>query len=70
MMLETIMLKVRKKSGAIPEPQVLSGMQSAEVSIVSYMILFQSSPVEIENRSEKLIWKLVKFLYSSMTSPS
>ena len=62
MMLETIMLKVRKNSGAMPEPQVLSGMHSGVVSIVSYMILFQSSPVEIENRSEKLIWKLLKFL--------
>ena len=70
MIFETIMMNDRKKTGAMEMPHVLSGMHSGDVSIVSYMILFQSSPVDIEKRSEKLIWKLVKFLNSSMTSPS
>ena len=69
MMFDTIMMKVRKKMGAIEVPQDSPGMQLGDVFIVSYIILFQSSPVPIEKRSEKLRWKLVKFLYSSMTLP-
>ena len=53
-MLETIMMNDRKKTGAIVDPQVFPGMQSGPVCIVSYIILFQSSPVDIENSKEKL----------------
>ena len=35
----------------------------------SNMILFQSSPVEMEKSSEKLMWKLVKFFHSLITTP-
>ena len=70
MTLVTTMMNVRKKTGAIDEPQVLSGTQSGGSRIVSNMILFQSSPVEIEKSREKLRWKLLKFLNSLMASPS
>ena len=66
----TIRLKERKKIGAMVEPHVLSGMQSGGNLIVSYMILFQSSPVDMEKSKEKLMWKLVKFLCSLITFPS
>jgi len=62
MMFVTSMMKIMKKIGAIGEPHVLPGMQSGANLIVSYMIRFQSSPVDIEKSSEKLMWKLVKFL--------
>jgi len=54
MTLLTTMMKVRKKTGAILEPQLTSGSHSGGNRIVSYMIRFQSSPVEIEKSSEKL----------------
>ena len=43
----TIIMNERKKSGANVDPPLL-------VSIQSYIILFQSSPVDIENSKEKL----------------
>ena len=49
-------MKDRKKKIANPE-----------ASTQSYIIRFQSSPVDIEKSKEKLIWKLVKFFHSSMT---
>ena len=62
-MFVTIIMKHMKKSGASPvDTQFFPGMQSGSTCIQSYMILFQSSPVDIENNSEKLWWKLVKFL--------
>ena len=54
MTLVTTMMNVRKKTGAIDEPQVLSGIQSGGNRIQSYMNLFQSSPVAIEKSREKL----------------
>ena len=63
-------MKDRKKRGAKPVPQVFPSMQSEEVFMQSYMILFQSSPVEIEKSNSKLRWKLVKFFHSSITFPS
>ena len=54
MMLETSMMNIMKNTGAIGEPHVLPGIQSADVFIVSYMIRFQSSPVDMEKSSEKL----------------
>ena len=57
------MMKDRKKIGAMPEPQVSPDMQLSSGSLQqSYIILFQSSPVEMEKRREKLWWKFVKFL--------
>ena len=70
MMFVTSIMKMMKNTGAMVEPHVLPGMQSGPVFIVSYIILFQSSPVDMEKSSEKLMWKFVKFLYSSMTLPS
>jgi len=54
MMLLTIMLNERKNIAAIPEPHVSPEMQSGSRRPQSYMILFQSSPVEMENNNEKL----------------
>ena len=70
MMLLTSMLKNRKNTEAIGEPHVFPGMQSGAVLLQSYMTLFQSSPVEIENNIIKLLWKSVKFLYTLITLPS
>jgi len=53
-MLETIMMNERKKTGAMVDPHVLPGIHPGPVFIVSYIILFQSSPVDIENNREKL----------------
>jgi hypothetical protein len=44
-------------------------MQSGAVKLQSYMILFQSSPVEIEKSRRKLRSKTVKFLYSLIAYP-
>ena len=51
MMLLTIILKLRKKTGAIEFPHVLPGMQLGGVRMQSYIMIFQSSPVDIEKRS-------------------
>ena len=48
------MMNVKKNTGAIEEPQVRPSMQSGGKRIVSNIIRFQSSPVEIEKSSEKL----------------
>ena len=53
MILLTIIMNDKKKTGAMLEPQVLPGIQFGGTSIVSYIILFQSSPVEIEKSREK-----------------
>lgn len=50
-MLLTIILKLRKKTGAIEFPHVLPGMQLGGVRMQSYIMIFQSSPVDIEKRS-------------------
>ena len=63
-------MKERKKTGAILEPHVFPSMQSGANLIQSYIMRFQSSPVEIEKSKEKLIWKFVKFFHSSITTPS
>ena len=60
-MLLTIMMNDRKNTGAIGEPHVLPEMQFGGTSMQSYMILFQSSPVDMEKSSKKLMWKFVKF---------
>ena len=44
-------------------------MQSGSTLLQSYMMRFQSSPVEIEKSSKKERSKTVKFLYSLITSP-
>ena len=43
-----------KNNGARDVPQVFPGMQFGSNLMQSYMILFQSSPVDIENNREKL----------------
>ena len=58
-----------KYMGARLLPQVSPSMQSGGVWRQSYIIRFQSSPVEIEKSRRKLRSKTVKFLYSLMTSP-
>lgn len=50
-------------------PQVSPGTHSGAVLLQSNMILFQSSPVVMANRSKKASKKLLKFLRSSITSP-
>jgi hypothetical protein len=50
-------------------PHVSSGMQFGGVLLQSYMIMFQSSPVVIANKSKNELKKLLKFLRSSITSP-
>ena len=70
MMCVTIRMNDRKKTGAMLVPHVLPGIQSGSVRMQSYMILFQSSPVEIAKSNWKLMWKFVKFFHSSMTTPS
>lgn len=54
MMCVTIRMNDRKKTGAIELPHVFPSMQLGATFIQSNMILFQSSPVAIENNREKL----------------
>ena len=50
-------------------PHVSFGTQSGGYLLQSYMILFQSSPVETAKRRRNELEKLLKFLRSSITSP-
>lgn len=52
-----------KKNGANPVPQFLPGTQYLSVFIVSYMIVGQSSPVDIRNKMIKADEKFLKFIY-------
>ena len=58
-----------KYAGARLLPHVSPSMQSGSVCVQSYMILFQSSPVDMENSRRKLLSKTVKFLYSLIATP-
>ena len=62
-------MKDMKYTAAYSLPQVSPAIQSGAVLLQSYMILFQSSPVEIEKSKRKLRSKTVKFLYSLMARP-
>ena len=59
-----------KKIGAKEVPQVLPCSQFGGVSIVSYINIFQFSPVEMTNSVKNDYPKSLKFLMSEMTSPS
>ena len=58
-----------KYAGAHAFPHVSPGTQLGSTLEQSYMILFQSSPVETAKRRRKLVSNTVKFLYSLITSP-
>ena len=66
---EQIRIKLTKKAGAQLVPQVLPGIQVSEVSMQSYIILFQSSPVAILISIIIALPKLLKLLSSLIASP-
>lgn len=59
-----IITKDIKKTGEYVIPQVYPGMQSDRVFIVSYIIVGQSSPVDILRSIIRACEKLVKFIYT------
>jgi hypothetical protein len=60
----------KKYKGAMSVPHVFFGIHYSEVSMVSYIILFQSSPVETLSNIIIANPKLLKLVYLSMISPS
>ena len=67
---EQIIMKEMKYKVAHGVPHVRLGIQSDPVLVRSNMIRFQSSPVDIRKRRTMAYPKLLKLVYSSITTPS